>query len=233
MHKLKGLNPLNLFIGIRQKYITNTYRMRISRYINGIELNSEEFLKIGKEFKNEIKNNNMTRALEVLGKYNDKTLNRIFEFNNQFSSMQFNFNFFLGKNSDVENEKKSTINEAKETNKSENSSTNSNEEIKTESQNNDKNKELFNQENNYKKLFTPEEIEMIKDIASDKDKIIEFIRLNALTIDSIILRNNYSTSVNVKGIRREGKFIYILIVILIFTLSYDSKGTLKCIILLV
>jgi hypothetical protein len=147
--------------------------------------------------------------------------------------MQFNFNFFLGKNSDVENEKKSTINEAKETNKSENSSTNSNEEIKTESQNNDKNKELFNQENNYKKLFTPEEIEMIKDIASDKDKIIEFIRLNALTIDSIILRNNYSTSVNVKGIRREGKFIYILIVILIFTLSYDSKGTLKCIILLV
>lgn len=242
MQKLKGLNTLksNILIKLAHKNISNSMRFR--RYYSGIDLKPEEFVTIGKEFKTEMSNNNLNRAVEILGKYNDKTLNKILDYNNPLMNINLNLNNFplgsaMNKSQNTKEEKTDKENSTNNKNEktSENASNlnnNNNENSEAKKDENKKknisNFEIFNYTKSYEKVFTPEEIEMIKQISADKEKLVEYLRANSLALDSLILRNHYTTSVNVKGLRRENKLIYILLAIFIFWMSYDSKGTLKC-----
>ena len=171
---------------------------QFNRKISGIDLKPEEFITIAQEFKTEIKNDDLNRAVEVLGKYNVKTLNKIFEYNNSLASIGIN-----------------TINRKKK-----------NEENK-------KAEELKQMTNNfkdsYKRFFTEEEINFINEISLEKDKLIEYLRTNSLSLDSIVLKNNYALSLNLKGIRKENKLIYFILALIVLVLSYDVKGSIKCI----
>ena len=231
MQKLKGLNTLksNILIKLAHKNISKSMRFR--RYYSGIDLKPEEFVTIGKEFKTEMANHNLNRAVEILGKYNDKTLSKILDYNNPLMNINLNLNNFpLGSainkspNTNEEKVNKENINDSDKNKNNENSDTKKDETKKK----NLSNFEIFNYTKSYEKVFTPEEIEMIKEISADKEKLVEYLRANSLALDSLILRNHYTTSVNVKGIRRENKLIYILLAAFIFWLSYDAKGTFKC-----
>lgn len=223
MQKLKGLNTLKGNL-LNKHVIKNiSYLMRIKRYYNGIDLKPEEFISIGKEFTNEMKNNNINRAAEVIGKYNEKTLNKIFDYNNPLMNINLNLNFPMGnpmKNTEATDNKEKTENKT-----TEDSNANKQEENKKKNINNF---EIFNHAKSYQKIFTPEEIETIKEISADKEKLVEYLRANSLTLDSVVLKNNYAFSINLKGLKRENKLLYILLSLAILWLSYDAKGTFKC-----
>jgi len=226
MQKLKGLNTLKSNLLIKQAQRNISYSMQFKRYLNGIELKPEDFIGIGKEFKTEMKNDNFKRAVEILGKYNEKTLAKILDFNNDSLNININLNNLPFGNTNKN--KNQNTNEDKKTNKENANSENSDskkEEIKKKNINNF---ELYNYTKSYQKLFTAEEIAMIKEMSADKKKLVEYLKANSLALDSLILRNRYATSINVDGLRNENKLIYILLAIFIFWLSYDAKGTLKC-----
>ena len=92
MQKLKGLNTLKSNLLIKQAQRNISYSMQFKRYLNGIELKPEDFIGIGKEFKTEMKNDNFKRAVEILGKYNEKTLAKILDFNNDSLNININLN---------------------------------------------------------------------------------------------------------------------------------------------
>lgn len=168
--------------------------MRLRRRASGIDLNPEEFIAIGQEFKSEVKKNNISRAIEVLGKYNQKTLLKIFEFNNPLISLNQSLNSQLS--SAVQRLK---INEpANEANKE-------NKENKDINQQDYKNinSEIFPHRKSYSSIFTPKEINLIKEMSLEKDKVLNYLQTNSLTLDSAILRNSFAFSINLKGIKKK------------------------------
>jgi len=211
--------------------------MKFRRDLCGIDLKPEEFVAIGKEFKTEIKQNNINRALEILGKYNYRTLSKILDYNNTL--VNINLNSFQMGNSFNKNQKtkEEEVNKENSSEKTSNENTNNDNSKNENSQATKKDEskknnffrfEIFNLARAYQKIFTPEEIEMIKEISADKEKLVEYLRVNSLALDSIILRNHYTTSVYIRRLRKENKLFYILFAIFIFWMGYDVKGTLKC-----
>jgi len=213
MQKLKGLNTQKYKTLFKQATKNISLTMKIKRYFNGIDLKPEEFISIGKDFKNEMKNNNINRAVEILGKYNEKCLNKIFDYNNPLMNINLNLNFQWNNS---QKNKKDTESKDNTDNNDEQNKKNSN------------NFMLYNNSKAYQKIFTPEEIEIIKEISPEREKLVEVLKSSSLSLDSVILRNNYAFTINHKGLRKESKIIYILLSLLILWLNFDAKGTIKC-----
>lgn len=229
MQKLKSLNSLksNLLINIVHRNISN--KMRLKRYLSGIDLKPDQFISIGKDFKAEMKNNNIKRAVEILGKYNDKTLARVLDYNNPLMNINLNLNDnpFVNAMMSQSNTKDKNTNKENINNTSDGKTENSgNTKEDTKKKNNKF--ELFNYMKSYEKIFTPEEIAMIKEISADKEKLVEYLKENSLSFESLILKSNFSTDVNVTGIKKENKLFYFIVAMIFFWMFFDYKGTLKC-----
>jgi hypothetical protein len=191
-----------------------TFRMRFNRFRNEIKHKPAEIISIGEDFKQAINNENHNRALEILGKYNDKTLIKILDYKTPTNKIQLNLNpsaFFNSMNN--KKEKSDEANKTKEKEKDNKSQT-----------------DYFSlvKKVRYEKLFTKAEMEIIDFISNEKDKVFDHIRKNPLDSDSILLRDTYALSVNLNGKRKEGKLLYIFLALLIFCVSYDFKKTIKC-----
>lgn len=238
MLKLQGLKPLKNKLLINKIKHNIGYLMRFRRFTNGIDLKPEQFITIGKEFKEEMNSKDMNRAIEVLGKYNESTLSKILEYNSSLENANNSLNSQLSNTISILTSKKIIENKQKEENKS-----NENDQAKDKVNEKEKEKENDNSKNNnqkannfqtlalnksYQKLFTQEEINLIKEISAEKEKIITYLRTSSFTEESVILRNNFAFALNLSGKMRENKFFYILLAIFVFWMGYDAKGTLKC-----
>jgi len=86
-----------------------SFLMKYRRYSKGTRDTPEKIISIGEEFKQAVKNENPNRALEILGKYDQSTLIKILEYNNNpMKRYKLNlFNIFDNKNNNDKFSKKS------------------------------------------------------------------------------------------------------------------------------